>query len=156
LAAGAVCFPSYWRLHDKVGRALGGVHDPVPGYGGPLAERVDGFLGRLRPGQGAWRRNWSIHDTPELFVPVHPATGRRVEPAHRWLRSEYQTLLRLEASPAVVFTIRTQQVAVAELAARPDRCVALAAALRGWTDAQHAYKGAAVDEALLAWLESRS
>jgi hypothetical protein len=139
-----------------VGRPLGAVHDPVPGYGGALAERVDGFLGRLRPGQGVWRRNWSIHDTPELFVPVRPSPGRRVAPPSRWLRSEYQTLVRLEESRAVVFTIRTQQVAVAELAARPDRCVALAAALRGWTDAQHAYKGAAVDEALLAWLESRS
>ena len=151
LAAGAVCFPSYWRLRDKIGRPLAAVHSPVPGYAGGLAGRVDGFLGRLRPGQGVRRRNWSIHHTADLFVPSPPPG--RAAPAARWLRSEYQTLVRLESAEAVVFTIRTQQVAIAALADRPDVCRALAAALRSWTPAQRAYKGAAVDDALLAWLD---
>lgn len=152
LAAGCVCFPSYWRLADKVGRPLLAVHEPVPGYAGRLADRVDAFLGRLRPGQGVWRRNWSIHDDPALFAPVHgPAVGRE-----RWLRTEYQTLLRLERAEAVVFTIRTQQVPLAALAARPDRCADLAAALRAWSPAQRAYKGAAVDESVLGWLERQA
>lgn len=149
LAAGAVCFPSYWRLEDKIGRPLTEVHEPVPGYAGALAARVDAFLGRLRPGQGVWRRNWSVHDDPALFLPVHGAAAEG-----RWLRSEYQTLLRLEHSHAVVFTIRTQQVPIEQLASRPDRCADLAAALRAWTPAQRAYKGGAVDEPLLRWLES--
>lgn len=152
LAAGAVCFPSYWRLHDKIGRPLSDVHGPVPGYAGALARRVDAFLGRLRPGQGVWRRNWSIHDDPALFLPEHGSPRG----AGRWLRSEYQTLLRLEASEAVVFTIRTQQVPVEHLAARPDRCTALAAALRAWTPAQRRYKGGAVDESLLRWLDEHA
>jgi hypothetical protein len=100
-----------------------------------------------------WRRNWSIHDDAELFAPVHPNVGVR---RGRWLRSEYQTLLRLESTGAVVFTIRTQQVALDRLAARPDRCAALAAALRAWTPAQRAYKGAAVDGQLLHWLDTHA
>ena len=152
LAAGCVCFPSYWRLTEKVGRPLVAVHEPVPGYAGQLAGRVDAFLGRLRPGQGVWRRNWSIHDDPALFAPVHGAT---VGP-DRWLRTEYQTLLRLEHSGAVVFAIRTQQVPLTALAARPERCTQLAAALRAWTPAQRAYKGAAVDQPLLEWLDRQA
>ena len=152
LAAGAVCFPSYWRLTEKVGRPLLDVHEPVPGYAGKLAGRVDAFLGRLRPGQGVWRRNWSIHDDPALYAPAH---GPTIGP-DRWLRTEYQTLVRLEQTGAVVFTIRTQQVPLDALGARPDRCRDLAAALRGWTDAQRAYKGAVVDEQLLRWLEEQT
>lgn len=152
LAAGAVCFPSYWALREKVGRPLLDVHQPVPGYAGPLATRVDRFLGRLRPGQAVWRRNWSIHDSADLYVPVHVDGGT----SERWLRSELQTLLRLPASEAVVFTIRTQQVPLAALAGRPDRCAALAASLRAWSPAVRSYKGAAVGAAVLRWLDERS
>jgi hypothetical protein len=152
LAAGAVCFPSYWRLDEKIGRPLAHVHGPVPGYAGALAGRVDRFLGRLRPGQGVWRRNWSIHHTADLFVPAPPPAW--APPAARWLRSEYQTLVRLSSASAVAFTIRTQQVQLAPLASvRPDVCAALAAALRSWTPAQRAYKGGAVDDALVDWLD---
>lgn len=156
LAAGCVCFPSYWRLRDKVGRPLDLVHDPVPGYAGALASRVDTFLGRLRPDQGVWRRNWSIHDAPDLFVPEHVADGMPRDPSARWLRSEYQTLLRLRDVDAVVFTIRTQQAPLEHVASRPDACASIARVLRGWTPAQRAYKGGAVDDALLAWLDAHA
>ena len=156
LTAGAVCFPSYWRLQEKVGGPLADVHQPVPGYVGPLARRVDTFLGRLRPGQGVWRRNWSVHASATLFVPTHTHEGAPLPaPEARWLRSEYQTLLRLESADAVVFTIRTQLTPIARLAARPEHCAALAVALRRWTEAQRAYKGGAVDDALVDWLDAR-
>ncbi|HEU5083986.1 MAG TPA: DUF3445 domain-containing protein [Acidimicrobiales bacterium] len=154
LAAGCVCFPSYWRPRDRIGHPLGAVHAPVPGYPGRLEDRVDGFLGRLRPGRGVWRRNWSVHDVPDLHLPGPVDVPRPTPvPEGRWLRSERQTLVRLPSSGAVVFTIRTQQVPLAALTGRPDRCRELAAALRGWSDAQRAYKGSAVDDALLAWLD---
>ena len=150
LAAGAVCFPSYWVLAEKVGRPLDAVHEPVPGYAGPLADRVDTFLGRLRPGQLVWRRNWSVHDDPTLHLPRH-VTGNR---DGRWLRSERQTLRRLPATGAVVFTIRTQQVPLGDVPVevRPR----LAAAVRGWSPEVRRYKGAAVDDEVLRWLEDPS
>jgi hypothetical protein len=70
LAAGCVCFPSYWRPRDRIGGPLDGVHAVVPGYPGALAGRVDGFLRRLRPGQGVWRRNWLVHDVADLHLPT--------------------------------------------------------------------------------------
>lgn len=155
LAAGCVCFPSYWRPVDRIGRALDRVHAPVPGYPGPFAARVDGFLGRLRPGQGVWRRNWLVHDVADLHLPAWvPDVDRPTPvPAGRWLRSERQTLVRLPSAEAVVFTIRTQQIPVVVLQDRPDVAGRLAAAIRGWSERQRSYKGGAVDEALLEWLE---
>lgn len=154
LAAGCVCFPSYWRPRDRIGEPLADVHAPVPGYPGALAGRVDGFLDRLRPGRAVWRRNWSIHDVPDLHLPAPVPVDRPTPvPDGRWLRSERQTLVRLPAADAVVFTIRTQQVPLAALAERPDICRAIAGALGGWSVAQRTYKGAAVDDALLAWLD---
>jgi len=153
LAAGCVCFPSHWRPAEKVGRPLADVHGPVPGYPGALGRRVDGFLTRLRPGRGVWRRNWLVHDVADLHVPIRAASDPRPEPGERWLRSERQTLVRLFEHDAVVFGIRTQQVPFAALAGRPDVCAALAAALRGWSPALRSYKGAAVDEALVDWLD---
>ena len=152
LAAGAVCFPSLWRLDQKIGRPLDDVHEPVPGYAGALASRVDGFLGRLGPGRTVWRRNWSIHADDALFVPEHSVRDELPPPDERWLRSERQTLRRLRDVDAVAFTIRTQQVPLAALASRPDVCTALVAAVRAWSPAQRAYKGHAVDDALLQWL----
>src|SRR6185369_15328865 len=85
------------------------IHAPVPAYADELAARVDRFLDRLdRP---VWRRNWFIHDSPELHLPeppVHLPTPR--VPDDLWLRSERQTLRRLPSTGAVLFTIGTQLV----------------------------------------------
>ncbi|MCO8126580.1 DUF3445 domain-containing protein [Acidimicrobiia bacterium EGI L10123] len=158
LAAGCVCFPSYWRPRDRIGGPLDGVHAVVPGYPGALAGRVDGFLGRLRPGQGVWRRNWLVHDVADLHLPtwVDDVDRPTPVPEGRWLRSERQTLVRLPTVEAVVFTIRTQQVPMAVLGSRPDVARGLAAAIRGWSPEQRAYKGAAIDDALLRWLSAQA
>jgi hypothetical protein len=109
LVAGCVCFPSHWRLTDKIGRPVGEVHQQVPRYASELASRVDSFLRRLTTGTVVGRRNFAIHELPDLFAPeVPPTLG--VPPAEQWLRSERQTLRRLPRSEAVLFTIRTQQV----------------------------------------------
>ena len=53
LTAGAVCFPSNWRLADKIGRALADVHGPVPGYAEKLSTRSTGFS-RISPPARSW------------------------------------------------------------------------------------------------------
>lgn len=154
LAAAAVCFPSHWVPAAAVGGPLGEVHGPVPGYAGVAAERVDTLLRRLRPGRGVWRRNWSIHADAALHAPHPTAPPSPVPPEERWLRSEHQTLVRAETGRVVGFTIRTQQVPLVVLAERPDVAEGLAAAVRAWSPEVRSYKGGAVDDELLGWLDA--
>jgi hypothetical protein len=146
LVAGAVLFPSHWRLAEKLGLPLAAVHERVPGY--PAAQ-VDRFLDRLRPGQVAWRRNLLLHRDGELHT---PEASRAEVPVERWwLRSERQTFRVLEPSGAVLFTIHTDTAPLAELDAATRR--ALADRIDGFPDEWAPY--AAVGERradLLAWL----
>jgi len=158
LAAGSVCFPSHWRLPDKLGLPLAAVHGPVPDYATDLADRVDRFLDRLRPGRGVWRRNWTVHASPDLFAPAPPPPPdppiTATDAGHRlWLRSERQTLTRLPQTGTIVFTIRTQQTPLASVATHPTLRPRLAAAVAAWPPHHVAYRGGdPVHRALLAWL----
>jgi hypothetical protein len=110
LVAGAVLFPSHWRLADKLGLPLASVHGRVPGY--PAAQ-VDRFLDRLRPGQVAWRRNLLLHRDGELHSPVASTAAAPV--GDWWLRSERQTFRVLPGTGAVLFTIHTDNAPLADL-----------------------------------------
>lgn len=155
LDAASLCFPSYWRLSDKLGRPMADVHGPVAHYNDELAGKVDTFLQRLRPERPVWRRNWSIHDDPSYFLPdptppldAHPPSGLH-------LRSERQTLRRLIRADVVLFTIRTQQVPLSVLGERPDVAHRLADAITSWSAAMASYKGGHGALAALPWLQSR-
>jgi hypothetical protein len=128
LAAGSVCFPSHWRLADKLGRPAAAIHAPVPHYDEELRDRVDLFLDRLRPEGSAQRRNLSVHDHDDLYAPEpHESPASFTDdPADVWLRSERQTLRRLPRTGAVLFTIKTQQCRLVEVTDRPDLCRRLA------------------------------
>lgn len=130
LDAAVLCFPSHWRLADKLGGSALAIHGPVPRYREDLAERVDRFLLRLRPDVIGARRNWSVHDSPALFAPDPPRRPRPAEPqevgGRFWLRSERQTLRRLPRTGAVLFTIRVQQAPFDALRHRPAVARALA------------------------------
>ena len=156
LDAGVVCFPSMWRIADKIGRPLTAVHEPVPAYASELAARVDQFLDRLRPERPVRRRNWLVHTRPDLHQPDPPAAAESPPsvPTGLWLRSERQTLRRLPATGATVFTIRTQQVPLGVVATRPDVAAAMAFAVRSWSDDLVRYRGAGSwREPVLAWLD---
>jgi dimethylamine monooxygenase subunit A len=154
LDAASLCFPSYWRLADKLGRPMAEVHDPVAHYADELAAKVDTFLQRLRPERPVWRRNWSIHDDPAYFLP-DPTPPREVDPPHGlWLRSERQTLRRLTSARVVLFTIRTQQVPLEVLAERPDVAHRMADAIAAWSPAMQQYKGDHGGLAAEPWLRS--
>lgn len=155
LDAGSLCFPSYWRLRDKLGRPLGAVHGPVAHYADDLAAKVDRFITRLPPDRVVVRRNWSVHDDPTYWLP-DPTPEQVVDPPEGlWLRSERQTLRRLATPGAVVFTIRTQQVPLAVLDGRPEVARRLAAAIAAWSPALVAYKGHHGALAAQSWLRSR-
>lgn len=114
LGAAVVCFPSHWRLAEKMGASVAAIHEPVPGYAEEISSRVDTFLDRLTADAVFGRRNWSLHSSDELFTPL----PRGSEPA-AYMRSERQTLRRLPETRAVVFTIRTQQAPLEAVWERP-------------------------------------
>ena len=161
LVGATLCAPSRWRLADKLGRPLAAIHAPVPGYRAALEQPVDRFFAHLKPGRLVWRLNWTIVDDPTPFQPQRiagtvPVTAANAG-AQLWLRIERQTLRRLEATGAVVFTIRTHitrlDAAIADASAAAD----LAALLRDAPDATLAYKHIApYQAALLAWLDARA
>jgi hypothetical protein len=162
LVAAVLCFPSRWRLSDKLGQPLDAIHEPVPGFDQRLATPVGRFFARLEPGRPVWRVNWSLIDTPELFLPPEHRTrtcnltseeaGERL-----WLRVERQTLRRLPVSGDVLFTIRTHVERLADALDGPDSASALAARIREMPDAIARYKSIApVRVPLLAWLERRA
>jgi hypothetical protein len=135
LEAASLCFPSHWRLHEKLGSSLAAIHSPVAHYDVELERRVDTFFQRLRADHPVRRRNLSIHNHDELFRPEPHETPDSFPPDSSgveriWLRSERQTLLRLPQTGAVLFTIKTQQCPVAVLGGRPDIAAGLATRLR--------------------------
>jgi len=134
LGAAVVCFPSFWRLGDKLGRTQQDVHVPVPRYDVELSARVSKLLDRLSPGRIVARRNWGFASSAHLFVPDVAALGDpgAFDPARWWLRSERQTLQRLPVSGAVLFTIRVQLAPLEAVGARPSLAARLVEAMDSW------------------------
>ncbi len=164
LIAGVVCFPSHWRLHEKLGRPLAGIHGPVPFYQDRLARPVNRFLSLLKPGRFAVRLNWTVTDRPELFQPSgHGRADRNAaitaENAGEKLvlRVERQTFRRLPDSGTVVFGIRVHVNPLAAVVARPEEAARLDAAIRALPPEMQRYKSLApFREALLAYLAVRA
>ncbi len=142
LRAAVVCFPSRWDLREKIGATLREIHGPVPGYEAALGDPVDAFFDRIDVARGYWRLNWTLLDTPELFVPegARAAPGGDLE--NWYFRVERQTFRRLSGSGAVVFTIRTYVAPAARLAERDEHFVeALVDQMASAPPAIQAYKG---------------
>jgi hypothetical protein len=162
LVAGVLCFPSHWRLADKLGRPLEVIHEPVPGFAGGLAATVDRFFANLQVARPVWRVNWSLVDTPQLFLPPeHRAARKAIGPERAgeqlWLRVERQTLRRLPRSGDVLFGIRTHLAPLAAVIDGPPAARALAARVREMPPAMAAYKGiATIRDALLSYLDGRA
>ena len=158
LDAAMLCFPSMWRLADKLGRSVAAVHGPVDHYADELGERVDRFFDRFRVDGPVWRRNWSIKPTPALHLPyakhddVIGPSDVGTDGSPFWLRSERQTLRKLPDSGAILFGIRVQPAPVAALRRRPDIAAALLAVLDSWDGPMRAFKEADALLALFPWL----
>lgn len=135
LTAAALCFPTYWRLGEKIGRPQAAVHGPVPHYAQDLEARVSTFFDRLRPGRIVTRRNWGFSPHLLLFVPDLRAVPRpeSYDLDDLWLRSERQTLRKLPGSGAVLFTIKVQLAPAREIERRPDLAARLLEAMRSWS-----------------------
>jgi Haem-dependent oxidative N-demethylase, alpha subunit-like len=159
--AAVLCFPSRWRLMEKIGRPLAAVHGPVPFYADRLASAVDRFMRHLKPGRLASRLNWSLLEDPALFQPggkwrtdggaaiTAENAGSRV-----FLRVERQTVRRLPQSGAVLFGIRVHVYPLDRIIDGPERAAALASAVQALPAEILHYKSVLPFRgALLQWLE---
>jgi dimethylamine monooxygenase subunit A len=155
LTSACVCFPSRWRLSDKVGRSVCAIHDPVPEYD-RIATPVDTFLDRLSPDRPMWRTNWTLMDDPELFQPTRTDTDVS-DPGSWTFRVERQTLRLLPRSGAAVFTIRTYRRTLAQIADRdPAAAADLATTLATVPQEQADYRSWDDVPALMTWLYERA
>lgn len=151
LVAGSLSFPSSWSLREKIGRILGEVHAPVPGFN--AGTRNDQLITRMfdnaRPETPMLRWNWSLYGDDRLFHPDSPGpteprfgAGERAE--NVFLRVERQTLRKLPQTGAMLFTVRIFVDPVAEIEKQPDApriAAALIDQLRALDPAQLDYKG---------------
>ena len=158
LTAGCVCFPSHWRLADKVGDDLSGIHDPVPGYAERLAAATRQAFDRIADSDDVWERfNWILTADSELFhpdaLPPQPVTAAQV-PHLLWLRTERQTLRALPDNLGVVFGIRTFLTPLSDLTEQER--AALATSLTGVSSELARYRSAlGYREAVQEWVRSR-
>ncbi len=156
LRAGCVCFPSGWALEEKLGLPIEEIHGVVPGLNAAVGAKIHQFLTRLKPGIGWYRSNWGISSSAEFNQ--HPSRAinqltKDTSPASTWLRIEHQVLTSLPGSNAILFGIRLENVALAQM--KEDVAIrgGLRHALATMPDAMAAYKNlTALRPALLDYL----
>jgi hypothetical protein len=106
IVAGAVLYPSRWKLSEKIGKGMDAVHTPVPGFAEALAPYMTATFDKITSDRPVWRKNWSLHSTADLHQPtsIHAAAT----PENYWWRTERQTLTRAACGEFLYFTIRNR------------------------------------------------
>jgi hypothetical protein len=162
--AAVLCFPSRWRLNEKLGKPLTAVHGPVPHYAERLAVPVNRFMAKVKAGHIASRLNWSVLDDPAMYQPTgkwREETNPRITPENAgdmlYLRVERQTLRRLPRSDVILFGIRVHSYPLACAIRQSEQAARLAEAVRALPEETVHYKSLrAFAPALLAWLDARA
>lgn len=149
LVGAFVAFPSRWSLAEKIGQPMARIHAPVPGLESAIGGPVGLFFRKLEATRPVWRANWSLIDDPALHQPS-AAFRRTSAPVTEedagerfWLRIERQTLRRLPATGAVLFTILTFVEPLREIARDTRLAGLLADRLDELPEAMLAYKNLA-------------
>jgi dimethylamine monooxygenase subunit A len=159
LVAASLCFPSAWNLHEKFGKPMHEIHQPVPGFGegSRNAGLIDRMFDNLRVEQPVIRWNWSLYGDARLY---HPASDNRMK--HRFgdgpitgnviMRLERQTLRKLPKSGDILFTIRIHNNPLEVLETHKDGPAlarSIATQVANLTDAEIDYKGLVGERARL-------
>ena len=163
LRAASLCAPTFWRLEDKIGEPLGGLHGPVPGGDPGLAARISRIFDGLRPGLVLERFNWTVQAGAERFTPgaaplktlaADTPDAAALDVLH--LRVERQTLRKLPDTGALLFTIRIVIDPLRAALRAESQVAAFASAWQGTDPAMHHYKGwPAYDRLVGAALDAR-
>lgn len=156
LAAGAVCFPSSWNLQEKFNKPLHVVHEAVPGFGPQSrnAELIARMFDNLAVKKPIMRGNWGILPDAELFHPTpHYMPDRFEDYATLTFRHERQTLLKLEHTGVILFTIRISLLPLAEIRSNEILRTSFEKQIETMTLDEIRYKAIAKHkESLLTWL----
>jgi hypothetical protein len=164
LIAASLCFPARWRLSEKMGRPMAGIHAPVPGFNDKLARPVDRLFDRVEPGQPYLRANWSVIDDPTLFQPTGHGRGAHDAsitsenaPERLHIRVERQTFVSLPESRVLVFGIKTIVDPITILERDPTLAASMAATIRDLPTDMSRYKSMApFHDAVLGYLDGIS
>ena len=150
LEAASLCFPSRWRLIDKIGKRMVDIHSPVPDYENKLARPVDRYFDKLDVNKPVWRVNWSLTDDPDLYQPIRKTStdyARSINSKNAgdliFLRCERQTLRRLPNTGWILFSIKTYVDKVSALACQPEALVDLAHSVKNMSADMQQYKNIA-------------
>jgi hypothetical protein len=141
--AGCVCFPTRWRLGDKLGKPLQQAHAPPPGLNDTLGSAIDRLADYLSVDRPVTRWNWGVVAAAELnHHPDRqlPYLTSPLIPANAWLRREEQLLARLPDIETLVFGIRVTHTPWTEVAADKDLAETLAQELSTMPDEVARYK----------------
>jgi dimethylamine monooxygenase subunit A len=162
LGAASLCFPTRWRLADKIGRPMSAIHTPVPLYE-QIASGTDTVMAKLKADRPVWRLNWSLLDDDGLYQPGGHSQDQphaHVTPENAGevvqLRVERQCLRRLPETGAALFSIRVHQHPVGTWADEPEVLARLAAAIGHLPPEIAVYKSIpTLGAALLTWITTR-
>ena len=156
LEAASLVAPTFWRLSEKAGQPLGGLHDPVPGANPGLVSRIARMFDALRPGQVLERFNWTVQAGSDRFTPsAAPLKGLAAATPEAdaldvlHLRVERQTVSKLPASGLLLFTIRIAVDPLRAALSTPGRVKAFQASWDGTDPGLAEYKGWPVYERLV-------
>ncbi|KAK1995109.1 hypothetical protein LX36DRAFT_751325 [Colletotrichum falcatum] len=113
LRAGLVCSAVGWKIGDKMGMGLPGIHEHVPDYKDKMQFSMDRFFTKMPTDKPIQRGSWGLEVGQPLFLPAEdPEFARRasqnpdLKPEDVYLRVDWQTLRRLPLSGAVVFNFK--------------------------------------------------
>jgi hypothetical protein len=147
IVAGAVIFPSRWKLSEKIGKGMDAVHTPVPGFAESLAPYMTATFDKITADRPVWRKNWSLHSTADLHQPTSIHTP--AIPENYWWRTERQTLTRAEAGEFLYFTIRNRAEPLSWIKVSPESAELFAETLASLAPATIEYKGLVKDHQLI-------
>ena len=139
IVAGAVIFPSRWKLSEKIGKGMDMVHAPVPGYQSALAPYMTATFDKITADRPVWRKNWSLHSTEDLHQPT--SIHEPAKPENYWWRTERQTLTRAHSGEFLFFTIRNRAEPLAWIKSNPESAALFAETLSSFSPETIEYKG---------------
>lgn len=161
LVAGAVAWPTDWRLADKLGKPVHAVHQPTHGFAENLANPVAKFMDGLQSRNLFGRTNMFVLASDERsYMPTVPMAERfahvTAENAGEtlFIRCERETLRRLRQTRAIAFGIG---IYLAPLASLSDAALArVAESLAGFAGGEGERRGVPhYAAALSGYCESR-